>query len=88
MKTKLVKDLEIGDKVNIAVGNANGEGTYIATGEVVKKVRRSLFQAKGGCFQLDVKVLNGSSAGRIVRDQFHAGADEAELAEQRPLGDD
>lgn len=72
METKLVKDLQIGDRV--AIKDPDG------VGEIRSKERSRLFQASGGCYAMDIRVIEGPNAGKTIRDQHHAGDMEVEIA--------
>lgn len=72
MERKLIKDLECGDRV--ALKEPNGVAV------VTRKERSKLFQAMGGCFRLDFKVVEGPHVGEKIKDQHHPGLSEVELA--------
>lgn len=67
MHTKLIKDLNVGDIVQIS----EPEGTARIT---AKKPSR-LFHASGGCFRLDMRLESGPHQGHEVKDQHHPGDD-------------
>lgn len=72
MTTKLVKDLQVGDRVHIS----EPEGTAI----VKLKEHSQLFRASGGCFRLDMKLDSGPHKGEWIKDQHHGGDEEIVLA--------
>ena len=75
--TKLVKDLNIGDRVHIS----EPEGTAI----IQLKERSRLFQASGGCFRLDMQLDTGPHKGEWIKDQHHGGDEEIVMAERAAL---
>lgn len=72
VKTKLVRDLEIGDRVVLV--------EPMGVGRVSLKERSRLFQGSGGCWRLDFKVIDGPHKGETIRDQHHPGDCSAEIA--------
>ncbi len=70
--TKAVRDLVPGDRVRLK----DPEG--IARIRHVEKSR--LFRSPGGCFRIDMTVVDGPHKGEQINDQHHAGDDELELA--------
>jgi len=70
--SKPVKELFIGDRVRIVEPDGIAEVTHIE--------RSRLFQAAGGCFRLDMKIIGGPNKGQRIRDQHHGGEEEIELA--------
>ena len=71
METKLVKDLQVGDRV--VIKDPDG------VGEIVSKERSKLFQASGGCWAMDIRVIEGPNKGKKITDQHHAGDMEVEI---------
>ena len=71
MKTKMVKDLEIGDLVPLK------EPDGLAS--VARKERSRLFDSPGGCWRFDFKVIEGPHRGKKIPDQHHAGYEEIEI---------
>ena len=65
--TKLIKDLKVGDRVGVK----DPEGVA----EITRVERSRLFQAAGGCFRLDWKIVEGPHKGKRIEDQHHAGDD-------------
>lgn len=72
MQTKLIKELACGDKVK--VNDPDGAAVITAKG------RSRLFQASGGCFRLDMRIVDGPNKGQEITDQHHPGDDAVELA--------
>ena len=73
MKTKAIKDLEIGDEVRLVDPEERAR--------ITNKGRSRLFNAVGGCFRLDMLVIGGPNKGQKIRNQHHAGEEQVELAE-------
>lgn len=71
MTRKMIKDLELGDVVALEGGK---------TGARVRSIQQSrLFQSPGGCWRLDLTVINGPYKGEKINDQHHPGTSEVEL---------
>ena len=68
--TKAVKDLEAGDKVLV----------YKPGGVAVvrSKQKSKLFKAEGGCWRLDLQIVEGPNAGKWIKDQHLPGIAECE----------
>lgn len=73
MKTKLIKDLEVGNRVVV--------DDPPAVARITAKERSRLFQASGGCFRLDAHIMTGPNKGKNITDQHHPGDDAVRLAE-------
>lgn len=67
MHTKLIKDLKIGDVVQISEPDG--------TARITAKERSRLFRASGGCFRLDMTIESGPNKGKQITDQHHPGDD-------------
>lgn len=67
----LVKDLKAGDRVCLS----EPDGVAVIT----DKQRSRLFQAAGGCWRLDMKVVEGPHVGKRISDQHHPGEEEIEV---------
>ena len=65
MKTKLVKDIAVGDIVKVVEPDGTARVTSIA--------KSRLFRAEGGCFRLDLMIKSGPNKGKTIKDQHHAG---------------
>ena len=73
MKTKLIKDLAIGDRVMV--------DDPPAIARLTAKERSRLFRASGGCFRLDLAIETGPNKGKKITDQHHPGDDAVQLSQ-------
>lgn len=70
--TKSVNTLAVGDRVRLK------EPDGIAAVRRIERTR--IFQASGGCFMIDLAVVDGPHKGEKIKNQLHAGDTIVELA--------